>query len=125
MKVKILAILLLLPCATSCFTATGNTEGWAITALGTDLTGLDIAQVGMKADRIDNSTSLKMVTAEVRRMWTNYLIFAGIKYIADQYYSLEGAKVDSATSIKLDELKNANSVDMANIKLQELQIITP
>lgn len=64
----------------SCFNVKGT--GWSITALGTDIDGIDLSAASLRADKINNSRSLKHVkdgTVEaVKIIGTNKLIGAGI-----------------------------------------------
>lgn len=107
----------------SCMQIKGNGTEWSTTAIGSDISGLEISGAGAKVASINNSAAFKTVVTEGRKAWTHYLIYAGIKYIAGEYFTLEGSKVSDSTAIKLEELKNANSVDMANIKLEELKAV--
>lgn len=108
----------------ACMTASGNGSSWKIAAVGTDITGLDISPGGMKATSVDNSTALKAVLAEVRKMWSSYLIAEGLKFVSGKYYDQQGKVIDAATTEKLETLRNARSKDEAAAALARLKITT-
>lgn len=108
----------------SCMTASGNGSTWRIATVGTDITGLDITPAGMKAAKIDNSTALKATLAEVRKMWSSYLIAEGLKFVSGKYYDQQGKVTDASTTEKLETLRNARSKDEAAAALERLKITT-
>lgn len=107
----------------SCIQMKGNGSQWSMNALGSDISDLDITASGAKSSKIDNSSAFKIVVTEGRKAWSHYLIAEGIKYIAGKYFDLQGTELSEATTVKLEELKNANSVDLAKIKLEELKAL--
>lgn len=117
----ITALLLLPFLLVSCMTAKGTGTEWTITAVGTDITGLDIKPTGMTATKIDNSAALKAVLAQVSKMWTNYLMAEGLKFLAGKYYDHAGLEVSSAQTVQLEELRNAKSLAEGNLALETLK----
>ena len=117
-----------LPCAMmcavlpSCMTASGSGAQWSITAVGTDLDGLSIDGGGMKAEAVKQSASLKAVLTAVQKSWANYLIAAGLKYVAGKYYDQQGAVTSAETTVKLENLRNAKGKDEAAAALERLKV---
>lgn len=92
--------------------------------------------IGMDAKRIElpgkliiedanMSGSFKAVLSSIEKMWRNYLMLEGLKYMADQYYTLEGAKVSAASTARLEELRNAKSAADAAAALEQLKLHPP
>lgn len=111
----------------SCQHASG--AGWKITSVGTNVEGLDISPERMRVATQNQSEAFKDATATVRAMWNAYISLQGIKFITGKYYDYKGDELASSTSVELEKLKNAASVNEANaqVKLlkQQQAVITP
>lgn len=92
-------------------------------SLGGDTKKFNADSFGFSFAANKNAAALANTLDEIQSMWANYLLAEGLKYIAGQYYDLQGAKVDADTSIQLEGLRNAKSLQEAEIKLQELKIV--
>lgn len=69
-----------------------------------------------------NSASFNTVVKQIRVMWQSYLIAEGIKYIADHYYDNQNIQLSSETEIKLEELRNAQSLAEGEQALEALKL---
>ena len=109
----------------SCVAASGT--GWSLTALGTDAQGLNVSAAGFQVTQLDNSQALGATLEAAQKMWRNYLIAEGLKFIAGHYFDHLGQEVAADKAIKLEELHHAQSQAEAAAKLQELEglSITP
>ena len=106
----------------SCVAASGT--GWSLTALGTDAQGLTVSAAGFQVTQLDNSEALGTTLEAAQKMWRNYLIAEGLKFIAGHYFDQLGQEVASDKAIKLEELHHAQSEAEAAAKLQELQALS-
>lgn len=122
MLMKVVGLLLLPALLASCVVARGNdqTGEWGLAAAGVDAESLKTTSKGFDGQKVNMSTSFKAVLKTVEKLWQAYLTLKGFEFIGGRYYDHLGKEVDAATSLKLTELKNANSVELANIKLKEL-----
>ena len=102
----------------SCVAASGT--GWSLTALGTDAQGLNVSAAGFQVAQLDNSEALGTTLEAAQKMWRNYLIAEGLKFIAGRYFDHLGQEVAADKAIKLEELHQAQSEAQAAAKLQEL-----
>lgn len=94
---------------------------WKVGTLGTDADDFNVNPEGLHVIKLNQSRGLKIVADTVNKMWANYLIAEGLMYVADKYYTLEGAKVSAATTVQLEELRNAKSAADAAAALKVLQ----
>ena len=106
----------------SCVAASGT--GWSLTALGTDAQGLNVSATGLQVTQLDNSQALGATLEAAQKMWRNYLIAEGIKFIAGHYFDHLGQEVAADKAIKLEELHSAQSQAEAAAKLQELEALS-
>ena len=106
----------------SCVAASGT--GWSLTALGTDAQGLNVSAAGFQVMQIDNSEALGTTLEAAQKMWRNYLIAEGLKFIAGHYFDHLGQEVAAEKTIKLEELHQAQSEAEAAAKLQELEALS-
>jgi hypothetical protein len=92
--------------------------------------GTDAEEVTAQSDKLtvtgmNNSRAFDRAAQMVEKMWNAYLTLQGFKFVTGRYYDHEGKVVDSATSVKLEELRNAASEAEAASKLKELELLTP
>lgn len=92
-------------------------------AVGTDAKKVKVNSEGLEIEEMNNSIAFKETSKLVQKIWNSYLTLAGLKFVSGLYYNHQGKIVDQATTVKLEELRNANSVDMANLKLEELKLM--
>jgi hypothetical protein len=118
MKTTLLSILLL----TSCTIARHPTAG-LYASMGGDTKGLKMDASGISMDSNDNSSAFKDVMKQIKSMWTNYLMAKGLEYVSGLYYNHQGKVVGDATTVKLEELRNAKDLKLAELKLEELKIM--
>jgi len=116
-----LTVLLATALLPGCMTASSDGTAWRIATVGTDLAGLDISGTALRAATIAQSPGITATLAEVRKMWSSYLLTAGLKHITDQYYDHQGNLTDQATTLQLEKLKNAQSTADAKAALATLQ----
>lgn len=114
---------ILLFALSSCAFATGNGTGYTFTALGTDLDDVEVTATSFKAKRINNSTAFNAVLKQVRAAWQSYLALQGLEFIGGRYFDQQGQEIASSQAVKLEELRNAKDIEMANIKLEELKLL--
>jgi hypothetical protein len=123
MLMKAAALVLLPVMLVSCMAASGNdqTGEWKLMAAGLDAESLKTTSKGFDGQKVNMSTSFKATLKTVEKLWNAYLTLKGFEFISGRYYDHLGKEVDAATSVKLTELKNANSVEMANLKIKEME----
>ena len=112
----------LLPIVLSACVAAKGT-GWYLGAVGTDAEDLNVSAAGFHVKRMDNSKALGVTLEAVQKMWRNYLLTEGLKFIAGRYFDHQGRIVDADKTIKLEELHNAQSEAEAAAKLKELEVL--
>ena len=112
----------LLPIVLSACVAAKGT-GWYFGAVGTDADVLNVSAAGFHVEHMNNSKALGATLEAVQKMWRNYLITEGLKFIAGRYFDHQGRVVDSDKTIKLEELHNAQSEAEAAAKLKELGVL--
>ena len=113
----------LLPIVLSACVAAKGT-GWYFGAVGTDAQGLNVSAAGFQVAQIDNSKALGFTLEAAQKMWRNYLIAEGLKFIAGRYFDHLGQEVAADKAIKLEELHNAQSEAEAAAKLKELEVFS-
>jgi hypothetical protein len=95
-----------------------------------------LAAAGMNADEItlpggatfkgiNTADAFRDVVKQVRNMWQSYLVAEGLKFVSGLYYSHQGTIVNQATTVRLEELRNARDLDLAKLKLEELKLFPP
>lgn len=99
-----------------------NGQGKSFTALGLDAGVINVEGELIMHD-VNMSRSVEHGTKLIQKMWNSYLIQQGLQFVAGKYYDFKGKELASTQSVKLEELRNAQSVDMANIKLKELEMM--
>lgn len=112
----------LLPVVLSACVAAKGT-GWYLGAVGTDAEDLNVSAAGFHVKRMNNSKALGTTLEAAQKMWRNYLIAEGLKFIAGRYFDHLGQEVAADKVIKLEELHNAQSEAEAVAKLQELEVL--
>ena len=112
----------LLPIVLSACVAAKGT-GWYFGAVGTDAEDLNVSAAGFHVKRMDNSKALGATLEAVQKMWRNYLLTEGLKFVAGRYFDHQGRVVDADKTIKLEELHNAQSEAEAAAKLKELELL--
>lgn len=124
-RIALLAALagILLFAMCSCAFATGNGTGYTFTALGTDLDDVEVTATSFKAKRVNNSTAFNAVLKQVRAAWQSYLALQGLEFISGRYFDQQGQEIASSQAVKLEELRNAKDIEMANLKLEELKLL--
>ena len=115
-------LIFLLPIVLSACVAAKGT-GWYFSAVGTDAQGLNVSAAEFQVAQIDNSKALGFTLEAAQKMWRNYLIAEGLKFIAGRYFDHLGQEVVADKAIKLEELHNAQSEAEAAARLQELQVL--
>lgn len=73
----------------------------------------------------NNSAAFVKLMDTIEKMWQNYLVAEGLKFALGKYYTHEGKVVDAATTVKLEELRNAASVAEAEHALEALKLTKP
>ncbi len=68
----------------------------------------------------NNAESFQAVLTIVQKMWRNYMIAAGIKYIGGKYFDYRDNKLDSGRTVELEKLRNAKSVTDAEAAQKQL-----
>lgn len=104
----------------SCIVAGG--DGWYGASVGTDAKRIKWNRDGFEAEEMNQSKGLQTVADTVKQMWQSYLMLKGFEFLTGKYYTHEGKLVDSATTIKLEELRNAASVAEAENALKVLKL---
>lgn len=94
-------------------------------SLGGDTTLMKSDAGGFSFASNQNSAAFRDVLKQVRLSWQSYLVAEGLKFLSGRYYDHEGKVVDSATTVKLEELRNAQSLAEGNQALEALKITTP
>lgn len=112
----------LLPIVLSACVAAKGT-GWYFGAVGTDAEDLNVSAGGFQVKRMDNSKALGVTLEAVQKMWRNYLLAEGLKFVAGRYFDHQGRVVDADKAVKLEELHNAQSEAAAAAKLKELELL--
>lgn len=119
---NILAPLSLSCLMVSCTIVTHPTAG-NYRSLGGDVDGYTQDSNGFSFARNNNSTAFMKTTEVVGEMFRNYLLARGLEFVAGKYYGLEGTKVGSAETVKLEELRNAKSAADAAARIEELKLM--
>lgn len=91
-------------------------------SLGGDTSKMKADASGFSFDSNSNSAAFRDVLKQVRLSWQAYLVAEGLKFLAGQYYTHEGKIVDSATTVKLEELRNARSLAESNAAIETLKL---
>ncbi len=104
---------------TSC--ATGKGDGWQFTSVATDYGALDVTREGFHAVKMNQTKGFKVAADLVQKSFSNYLMAAGLKYVAGKYYDAKGAEVDAAKTVDLEKLRNAKSEADAAAALKTLE----
>lgn len=114
------AAALLLPC---CMTASGNSQTgeWRTASLATDAASMDVGPEGLRAAGLNETKGFAQALDTVQTMWRNYLISAGLRYVAGRYYDLRNDEIAADTTARLEQLRNAQSVADANAALATLK----
>ncbi len=99
----------------------GNGGSTTFIAAGTDAESIDAMSTGFHAKNFNQSKGLKIVGDTVLKIWRAYLLEKGLEFLSGQYYTHQGKVVDSATTVKLEELRNAKSVADAEAQLEILK----
>ncbi len=116
-------LIFLLPVVLSACVAAKGT-GWYLGAVGTDAEDLSVSAAGFHVKQMNNSKALGATLEAAQKMWRNYLLAEGLKFVAGRYFDHQGRIVDADKTIKLEELHNAQSEAEAAAKLKELQVIS-
>lgn len=90
---------------------------------GVDADDFEVTPAGTHIKGLVESKGLQIVADTALKMWNAYLIKEGLIYSLGKYYSHEGKLVDSATTIKLEELRTAKSAQEAASHLKELELM--
>jgi hypothetical protein len=104
---------------TSCMTASG--AGWKTTAIGTDASKYKVTAEGIEVTDLNQTKGLGKVLSAVEKMWRNYLVTVGLKYVAGKYYDYQNNLATQDTTLKLEQLRNAKSVADAEAALATLK----
>lgn len=118
-----LATLLAAFSLTSCVAYRGGAEP-VFVALGTDAEDVTVEPQRLQMKGMNNSRALDRAAQAVERTWRNWLLYKGLVFLSGRYFDHAGQQVDSATTVKLEELRNAASEAQAAAKLKELQILS-
>lgn len=94
-------------------------------SLGGDTVKMKADAAGYSFDSNSNSAAFRDVIKQVRLSWQSYLVAEGLKFLSGKYYDHEGKIVDSATTVKLEELRNAQTLAEGEQALQALKLSTP
>jgi len=116
-------LIFLLPVVLSACVAAKGT-GWYFGAVGTDAEDLNVSAAAFRVKQMNNSKALGVALEAVQKMWRNYLLSEGLKFIAGRYFDHQGRIVDANKTIKLEELHNAQSEAEAAAKLKELEVLS-
>lgn len=108
---------------TACTVARGNANGYTLASLGGDLEDVEITQNQFKARKVNNSTAFVAVLKQVRAMWQSYLALQGLEFLGDKYFDQQGQEIASSQTVKLEELRNAKDIELANLELEELKLL--
>lgn len=111
---------------TACVLYSGTDPNGAksvLASVGTDAATIDALPSGLHAVGFNQSKGLQIVGDTVAKMWNAYLIKEGLIFSLGKYYTQQGKVVDSATTIKLEELRNAKSAADAAAHLKELELL--
>lgn len=114
----LISILVLIP---SCTVITHPTAG-KYTSLGGDAFGMSADARGYSFASNMNSPAFGKAVETIAKMWRNYLLARSFEFLAGKYYDHQGAVVDADTTVKLEELRNAASVQEANAALEALKV---
>lgn len=108
----------------SCTIVNHPTAGY-YASLGGDTTKMKADSAGYSFDSNSNSAAFRDVIKQIRLSWQSYLVAEGLKFLSGKYYDHEGKIVDSATTVKLEELRNAQTLAEGEQALQALKLSTP
>ena len=113
----------LLPIVLSACVAAKGT-GWYFGAVGTDADDLNVSAAGFHVKQMNNSKALGVTLEAVQKMWRNYLITEGLKFIAGRYFDHLGQEVAADKAIKLEELHTAQSEAEAAATVKGQQVLS-
>lgn len=105
----------------SCVVAYG--PDWGGGAVGTDAAEIAWNRDGFSAKGLNQSKGLQTVADTIKDMWQNYLLLKGFEFLTGRYYTHEGKIVDSATTVKLEELRNARTLAEGEQALEALKLM--
>jgi len=114
----------LLVVLSSCTIAKHPTAGF-YGSVGGDTNDLNMDATGISMSSNNNSSAFKDTLKQIKTMWSNYLIAKGLEYVSGLYYNHQGKVVDAATTTQLETLRNAKDLRLAELKLEELKLVTP
>jgi hypothetical protein len=117
---KSITSLILVSLLSSCMGYRGG-QNPTLLAIGLDANKITLPG-GAIFEGLNMSKALGDTLKQVKGMWMSYLLTNGLKYMAGKYYSLEGQKLGSSTTIKLEELRNAKSLAEGEQALKALQL---
>lgn len=118
--VLFLLLLALMPCLPSCMVVTPS----MVATLGTDADEMEWEGgqgAKFKVKKLNQSTAFGKTADTIKGMFANYLMAEGLKFVAGKYYDFKGSELSTAESVKLEELRNAKSVNDANAALKVLK----
>jgi hypothetical protein len=96
---------------------------WGVASVGTDAQEMTANRDGFRVVGLNQSKGLQTVADTIKDMWQNYLLLKGFEFITGKYYTHEGKVVDAATTVKLEELRNARTLAEGEQALQALQLM--
>jgi hypothetical protein len=94
-------------------------------AVGTDAEAVEVNAQGMTMLGMNNSAAFKETAKLVNKMWNSYLTLSGLKFVTGQYYNHQGKLVNQGTTLELEKLRNARSLQEAESQLKLLQAFPP
>lgn len=104
----------------SCTVINHPTAGY-YASLGGDTTQMKSDASGYSFGSNSNSAAFRDVLKQIRVSWQSYLVAEGLKFLSGQYYTHEGKLVDAGTTVKLEELRNARSLEESKLALETLK----
>lgn len=116
----IVGIIALALACSSCTIVKHPTAG-TYASLGGDTSKMKSDASGFSFDSNSNSAAFRDVLKQVRLSWQSYLVAEGLKFLSGQYYTHEGKLVDAGTTVKLEELRNARSLEESKLALETLK----
>lgn len=109
----------------SCAEFKGNskTGDWRARTLLTNVKDLDLSDKGVKASDINQSEAFLGMLDKLEKAFAKYMIYQGLTYSLGQYFNHEGAKLSSAQTIRLNEIRSAETIKEAELNLKELEMM--
>jgi high-affinity nickel permease len=98
-------------------------QGVYFGAVGTDADEVTVEPLRFQVRGMNNSRAFDRAAQMVEKMWDAYMMLQGFTFVTGRYYDHEGKIVDSARSVKLQELRNAASEAEAASKIKELELL--